>query len=82
MLRAILMLLALIILIAIALVWMGVIHWPGAGQPVEVRPAEVRMETRQVNVQVPVVATPGDQAPANAAQPAQPAPRPAPPPAQ
>jgi hypothetical protein len=77
MLRAILMLLALIILIGIALVYMGILHWPGGGQPVQVRPAEVRMETRQVNVQVPVVSTPGDQPQGNAAAPA-PAPQPAP----
>jgi hypothetical protein len=73
MLRAILMLLALIVLIGVALVWMGIIHWPGGGQAVQVRPAEVRMETRQVNVQVPVVSTPGEQ-PANSAAPAPQAP--------
>jgi len=76
MLRAILMLLALIVLIGAGLVWMGIIHWPGAGAPVQVRPAEVRMETRQVNVQVPVVSTPGEQPSGNAAAPApQPAPQ-------
>ncbi len=83
MIRAILFLVALIVLVGIGLVYMGVIHWPGGNQPVQVRPAEVRMETRQVNVQVPVVSTPGEQ-PANAAAPApqqpqqqpQPAPRP------
>ncbi|HEY0116589.1 MAG TPA: hypothetical protein VGB54_12805 [Allosphingosinicella sp.] len=76
MLRTLLLVLALIVLLVAGLFYMGVLNWPGAGQPVEVRPVEVKMETRQVNVQVPVVST-------NSAQPAappavQPAPAPAP----
>jgi len=71
MLRTILLLLALLVLIGVGLVYMGILHWPGGNAPVEVRPAEVKMETRQVNVQVPVVTTPGEQPPANTAQPAQ-----------
>jgi hypothetical protein len=65
MIRTLLIVLALIVLVAAALFYMGVLNWPGAGQAVEVRPVEVKMETRQVNVQVPVVST-------NSAQPATP----------
>jgi|GEM_PF-3874375 len=87
MLRPLLMLLAVIVLIVIGLFYMGILHWPGGNQPIQANPVEVKMETRQVNMQVPVVATPGDPAAANAAQPAplpqpqpvqQPAPQPAP----
>ncbi len=83
MLRTILMVLALIVLIVIGLFYMGILHWPGGGQPIQANPVEVKMETRQVNMQVPVVATPGDAGAANAAQPATPptlppAPQPAP----
>ncbi len=68
MLRAILLLLALIILIAIALVYMGVLNFQSTPEGVKatVNPAEVRMETREV--QVPVFSAP-QQPPANAAQP-------------
>jgi len=69
MIRAILVLLALVVLIVAALFYMGVLNWPGAGQPVQVNPVEVKMETRQVNVQVPVATTTPAQ-PANTAQPA------------
>jgi hypothetical protein len=74
MLRTILLVLAFIVLVAAALFYLGVLNWPGAGQPVEIRPVEVKMETRQVNVQVPVVST-NSAAPAPA--PVQPAPAPA-----
>ena len=84
MLRKLLLLLALLVLVAIALVYMGIIHWPG-GSTVELRPVEVQMETRQVNVQVPVVSPSGgtenmaQPAPAPATAPAvPPAPAPAP----
>jgi hypothetical protein len=68
MIRAILLLLALLVLIVAALFYTGVLNWPGAGQPVTVNPVEVKMETRQVNVQVPVASVPA--AANNAAQPA------------
>ena len=70
MLRTILLVLALVVLIAIGLFYMGVLSWPGGNQPVRVNPVEVKMETRQVNVQVPVVQTVNSAATANTAQPA------------
>ncbi len=78
MLRTILMVLALVVLVAIGLFYMGILHWPGGGQPIQANPVEVKMETRQVNMQVPVVGT-AEGGAANGAQPApQPAPAPAP----
>ena len=68
MIRAILLLLALLVLIVAALFYTGVLNWPGAGQAVQVNPVEVKMETRQVNVQVPVASVP--EQPANTVQPA------------
>ncbi len=77
MIRTILMVLALVVLVVIGLFYMGILHWPGSGQPIQASPVEVKMETRQVNVQVPVVGSAGDAGAANAAQPA-PAPQTAP----
>ena len=77
MIRTLLMVLALVVLVVIGLFYMGILHWPGGGQPIQATPVEVKMETRQVNVQVPVV----EKGDANAAQPAPPpalAPQPAP----
>ena len=76
MLRTVLLVLALLVLIAIGLFYMGVLSWPGGSQPVQVNPVEVKMETRTVNMQVPVVSTvnnaaPAAAAPVNGAQPAQ-----------
>ena len=76
MLRTVLLVLALLVLIAIGLFYMGVLSWPGGNQGVQVNPVEVKMETRTVNMQVPVVSTvnsaaPAPAAPANGAQPAQ-----------
>lgn len=80
MLRKLLLLLAVLVLAAIALVWIGVVNWPG-GSSVEVRPVDVKLETRNVALPLPVVETPG-QVPANGAQPAPPAAASPPPPAQ
>jgi hypothetical protein len=66
--RTILLVLALVVLIAIGLVWMGVINLqPTAdgGVRATVNPVEMTTETRTVNVQVPVVRT----VPENGAQP-------------
>ena len=71
MLRTILLVLALIVLVVIGLFYMGVLSWPGGGQAVQVNPVEVKMETRTVNVQVPVVQTSNSAAPVNTVQPAQ-----------
>jgi hypothetical protein len=82
MLRTILMVLALVVLVVIGLFYMRILHWPGSGQPIQANPVEVKMETRQVNMQVPVVGTAGEPGAANAAQPgAAPAPAPQPQPA-
>lgn len=61
--RPILMILALLILVAIGLFYTGVLSWPGGNAPVQVNPVEVKTETRQINVQVPVVSTPAQQPP-------------------
>ncbi len=73
--RLVLIILAFIVLLALILVWLGVITIPQSGGGVQVNPVEVKMETRNVQVQVPVVGTANPQ-PANVAQPApaQPAP--------
>ncbi len=77
MLRKLLLLLALLVLVLMGLIYTGIIHWPGGSQ-VEVRPIDVSLEKRGVNLQVPVpVIEPGGQ---NAAQPAPD--NPAPPPSQ
>ena len=95
MLRKLLLLLALLVLVVIGLIYMGIIHWPGGSQ-VEVRPVDVSLENRDVNLQLPVpVIAPSGQpagaqpAPSQPAQsapsqpaPAQPQPQPAPPPQQ
>jgi hypothetical protein len=54
MLRKLLLLLALLVLAAIALVWLGIINWPG-GTSVEVRPIDVKVESRNVALPLPVV---------------------------
>jgi hypothetical protein len=78
MLRIILMLLALIVLAAAVLVWLGVINLnvtqearlPSGGQMPEVQlkvnPVEVNVEPRNVQVPVPVIRPVNEQAPANA----------------
>jgi hypothetical protein len=70
MLRLLLMILALIVLLAVVLVWLGVINIPAGGNRVEVQPVNVSLETRNVAVPVPVVQRPSEAAPANQAQPA------------
>lgn len=70
MLRLLLMVLALIVLLAVVLVWLGVINIPPGGNRVEVQPVNVSLETRNVALPVPVVERPGEAAPANQAQPA------------
>lgn len=75
MLRPILVVLALIVLIVIGLFYMGVLHWPGAGQPIQANPVDVKVEMKNVTMQVPAPSvTPSEGTPA-----AQPAPNPAPP---
>ena len=78
MMRTVLLALALIVLVLIGLFYMGVLSWGGGNQPIQANPVNVKMETRTVNVQVPVVQTvnsaepaPAPAAPANTAQPAQ-----------
>ena len=79
MLRKLLLLLAVLVLILIGLIYLGIINWSG-GSEVEVRPLDVSLENRDVNLQVPVpVIAPGGQ---NAAQPMQPAQVPPPQPSQ
>ena len=70
MLRLLLMILALIVLLAVVLVWLGVITIPPGGNRVEVQPVNVSLEQRNVTLPVPVVERPGEAAPANQAQPA------------
>jgi len=69
MLRLLLMILALIVLLAVVLVWLGVINIPPGGTRVEVQPVNISVERRDVNVSVPVpvVERPGE---ANQALPA------------
>ena len=79
MIRTILMVLALIVLVVIGLFYMGVLHWPGSGQPIQATPMEVRTEKRVVDVPVIGPASnpnaaqpaPAPQQPAPATQPAQ-----------
>ena len=70
MLRLLLMILALIVLLAVVLVWLGVINIPPGGNRVEVQPVNISVEQRNVTVPVPVVERPGEAVPANQAQPA------------
>ena len=67
MLRLLLMILALIVLLAVVLVWLGVINIPQGGNRIEVQPVNISVEQRNVTVPVPVVERPAD---ANQAQPA------------
>jgi hypothetical protein len=83
MLRPVFVVLALIVLIVIGLFYMGVLHWPGGNQPIQANPVDVKVEMKNVTMQVPApVVTPGAPAaepPANSAQPAAPpTPQPAP----
>ncbi len=66
MLRLLLMILALIVLLAVVLVWLGVINIPPGGNRVEVQPVNISVEQRNVTVPVPVVERPADS---NQAQP-------------
>lgn len=70
MLRLLLMILALVVLLAVVLVWLGVINIPQGGNRIEVQPVNISVEQRNVVVPVPVVERPGEAAPANQAQPA------------
>jgi uncharacterized lipoprotein NlpE involved in copper resistance len=72
MVRFLLMALAVIVLIAAVLVWLGVINLTAnsGGVNATVSPVEVGVETRNVAVPVPVVRPADGAAPANAAQPA------------
>ena len=72
MLRLLLMILALLVLLAVVLVWMGAIDLQktDSGVNVSVNPVEVGVEPRNVTVPVPVIERPGEAAPANQAQPA------------
>ena len=70
MLRLLLMILALIVLLAVVLVWLGVINIPQGGNRIEVQPVNISVEQRNVTVPVPVVERPGEAVPANQAQPA------------
>jgi hypothetical protein len=80
MLRPILVVLALIVLLTIGLFYMGVLHWPGGGQPIQANPVDVKVEMKNVTMQVPApTVTPSEGAPPaqpapNMAQPAPPAP--------
>lgn len=69
MLRIVLVVLALIALIAAALFYFGILHWPGPGQPVQSNPVQVKVETQSVNLPAPVISV-GEGQPANGAQPA------------
>ena len=71
MIRLLLWLLVLIVLLAVVLVWLGVINIPPGGNRVEVQPVNVSIEQRNVTVPVPVVERPAEAAPANQAQPPQ-----------
>ena len=68
--RPILLILAFVVLIAAVLVWIGVINMSGTNGRVQVNPVEVKMETRNVQVQVPVVGAAQPNPPANGTQPA------------
>ena len=70
MLRLLLMILALVVLLAVVLVWLGVINIPQGGNRIEVQPVNISVEQRNVVVPVPVVERPGEAVPANQAQPA------------
>ena len=70
MLRLLLMILALVVLLAVVLVWLGVINIPQGGNRIEVQPVNISVEQRNVTMPVPVVERPGEAAPANQAQPA------------
>ena len=69
MLRVLLMILALVVLLAVVLVWLGVINIPQGGNRIEVQPVNISVEQRNVTMPVPVVERPGEAAPANQAQP-------------
>jgi hypothetical protein len=68
MLRPILIMLALIVLVVIGLFYVGVLHWPGAGQPIQANPVDVKVEMQNVTMQVPTPSV----TPTPEAQPAQP----------
>ena len=70
MLRILLMILALVVLLAVVLVWLGVINIPQGGNRIEVQPVNISVEQRNVTVPVPVVERPAEGAAANQAQPA------------
>lgn len=70
MLRLLLMILALVVLLAVVLVWLGVINIPREGNRIEVQPVNISVEPRNLTVPVPVVERPAEGAPANQAQPA------------
>jgi outer membrane biosynthesis protein TonB len=84
MLRTLLVVLALVVLLVIGLFYVGVLHWPGAGQPIQANPVDVKVEMKNVTMQVPtpsVSPTPEAQPVQPATNVGQPAPQPVPQPA-